>query len=90
MSTHTVAETKNQLSKLIDRALKGEHIVVTRRGQPVIELKPVQSKAQPEERPPRGMSEAERGFLEALRALPAHVKIAAAAEVRRMREEGEE
>jgi antitoxin (DNA-binding transcriptional repressor) of toxin-antitoxin stability system len=37
MSTHTVAETKNQLSKLIDRALKGEHIVVTRRGQPVIE-----------------------------------------------------
>src|SRR6266851_8616173 len=42
MSTHTVAETKNQLSKLINRALKGEHIVVTRRGEPVIELKPVQ------------------------------------------------
>jgi prevent-host-death family protein len=42
MSSHTVAETKNQLSKLIDRALKGEHIVVTRRGQPVVELKPVQ------------------------------------------------
>jgi len=42
MSTHTVAQTKNQLSKLIDRALKGEHIVVTRRGQPVVELKPVQ------------------------------------------------
>ncbi|HYU12959.1 MAG TPA: type II toxin-antitoxin system Phd/YefM family antitoxin [Stellaceae bacterium] len=42
MSTHSVAEAKNQLSKLINRALKGEHIVVTRRGQPVIELKPVQ------------------------------------------------
>jgi len=33
MSTHTVAEAKNQLSKLIDRALTGEGIVVTRRGQ---------------------------------------------------------
>ena len=43
MSTHTVTETKNRLSKLIDRALKGEHIVVTRRGQPVIELKPVRA-----------------------------------------------
>jgi prevent-host-death family protein len=42
MSSHTVAETKNQLSRLIERALKGEHIVVTRRGQPVVELKPVQ------------------------------------------------
>jgi hypothetical protein len=27
MSTHTVAEAKNQLSKLIDRALRGEGIV---------------------------------------------------------------
>jgi prevent-host-death family protein len=42
MSTHTVAEAKNQLSKLIDRALKGEGIVITQRGQPVVELKPVQ------------------------------------------------
>jgi prevent-host-death family protein len=42
MSTHTVAEAKNQLSKLINRALKGEGIVITRRGQPVVELKPVQ------------------------------------------------
>src|SRR5262249_13951000 len=47
MSTHTVAEAKNQLSKLIDRALKGEGIVITRRGQPVVELKPVQSVPRP-------------------------------------------
>jgi len=32
MSTHTVAETKNQLSRLINGALNGEQIVVTRRG----------------------------------------------------------
>ena len=41
MSAHSVAEAKNQLSKLIDRALKGEGVVITRRGQPVVELKPV-------------------------------------------------
>jgi prevent-host-death family protein len=41
MSTHSVAEAKNQLSKLIDRALKGEGVVITRRGEPVVELKPV-------------------------------------------------
>ncbi len=47
MSTHTVAEAKNQLSKLIDRALKGEGIVITRRGQPVVELKPVRPVPRP-------------------------------------------
>jgi antitoxin (DNA-binding transcriptional repressor) of toxin-antitoxin stability system len=41
MSTHSVAEAKNQLSKLINRALKGEGIVITRRGQAVIEFKPI-------------------------------------------------
>ncbi len=42
MSTHSVAEAKNNLSKLIDRALKGEGIVITRRGQPVVQLTPLQ------------------------------------------------
>lgn len=41
MSAHSVAEAKNQLSKLIERALKGEDVVITRRGELVIELKPV-------------------------------------------------
>ena len=60
MSTHTVAEAKNQLSKLIDRALKGEGIVITRRGQPVVELKPV--------RPvPRPIAEADIEWLRARR-----------------------
>ena len=58
MSTHTVAEAKNQLSKLIDRALRGEGIVITRRGQPVVELKPVR-------RVPRPIAEA---YIEWLRA----------------------
>ena len=32
MTTHSIAEAKNQLSKLIDRALQGEPVVITRRG----------------------------------------------------------
>ena len=41
MSTHSIAKAKNQLSELIDRALKGEGVVITRHGHPVIELKPI-------------------------------------------------
>jgi prevent-host-death family protein len=41
MSTHSVAEAKNKLPELIDRALKGEAIVITRHGHPVAELRPI-------------------------------------------------
>jgi prevent-host-death family protein len=41
MTTHSVTEAKNHLPELIDRALMGESVVITRRGQPVVELKPV-------------------------------------------------
>jgi prevent-host-death family protein len=47
MSTHSVAEAKNQLSQLIDRALKGEDVVITRHGHPVVELKAVSKPARP-------------------------------------------
>jgi prevent-host-death family protein len=43
MSTHSVAEAKNQLSRLIDRALNGEPVVITRHGHPVVEIKPVKA-----------------------------------------------
>ena len=45
MSTHSVAEAKNRLSQLIDLALKGEEIVITRHGHPVVALKPVAKQA---------------------------------------------
>ena len=41
MSTHSIVEAKNRLSELIDRALKGEHVVITRHGRAVVELKAV-------------------------------------------------
>jgi prevent-host-death family protein len=40
MTTYSVADAKNHLPKLIDRALQGEEVVITRRGKPVVELKP--------------------------------------------------
>jgi prevent-host-death family protein len=45
MSTHSVAEAKNQLSDLIERALGGEGVVITRHGTPVVELKPIVARA---------------------------------------------
>ena len=47
MSKHSVVEAKNQLSELIDRALRGEGVVITRHGRPVIELKPIAPPARP-------------------------------------------
>ena len=47
MGTHSVAEAKNRLPELIDRALKGEGVVITRHGRPVVELKPIPEPARP-------------------------------------------
>jgi len=41
MSTYSVAEAKAKLSALINEALEGEGVVITRHGQPVVEIKPV-------------------------------------------------
>ena len=47
MANHSAVEAKNQLSELIDRALKGEGVVITRHGQPVVELKPITPPGKP-------------------------------------------
>ena len=39
MTTYSVAEAKNRLPDLIDRAIEGEEVVITRRGKPVVELR---------------------------------------------------
>ena len=39
-------EAKNKLSELLELALKGEEIVITRRGQPVARLLPPESQAE--------------------------------------------
>lgn len=40
MTTYSVAEAKNRLPSLIDRALEGEEVIITRHGKPVVELRP--------------------------------------------------
>ena len=85
MSTHSVAEARNQLSKLIDRALNGEGIVITRRGHPVVELKRVP--AVPAK--PRRVTEADLEWLRARRIGRTPAKTDAATLIRQMRDEGE-
>ena len=40
MSTYSVADAKARLPRLIDKALAGEAVVITRHGKPVAELRP--------------------------------------------------
>lgn len=40
MADYSVADARNKLSELIDRAVNGEAVVITRHGKPMVELKP--------------------------------------------------
>ena len=82
MSTHSVAASKNHLSELIDRALRGEGVVITRHGRPVVELKPVVEM-------PRAVTIADLDWLSAHRVGKAPLKEDAAALVSRLRDEDE-
>lgn len=41
MPSYSVAEAKDSLSSLIDRALAGEEVIVTRHGKPVVQINAV-------------------------------------------------
>ncbi|MBC7505573.1 MAG: type II toxin-antitoxin system prevent-host-death family antitoxin [Sandarakinorhabdus sp.] len=45
MSRYSVADAKNGLPSLIDRAMAGDEVVITRHGKPVVELRPVSAPA---------------------------------------------
>ena len=47
MARYSVAEAKNNLPKLLDRALAGEDVTITRRGQPIAKLVPDKPKSEP-------------------------------------------
>jgi len=47
MAEYSVADAKNRLPKLIDKALGGEEVVITRRGKPVVELRPASGRPAP-------------------------------------------
>jgi prevent-host-death family protein len=82
MGTHSVAEAKNKLPELIDRALKGEDVVITRHGRPVVELKPIPKPVRPVT--PEGLD-----WLAAHRIKRVKVTEDAGALISKMRDEGE-
>lgn len=47
MTRYSVAEAKARLSELIDRAEKGEGVVITKHGRPVAEIRPLAPKPAP-------------------------------------------
>ena len=80
MSKYSVAEAKNKLPELIDLALKGEDVVITRHGHPVVSLKPVPS-------PPGVLTDADLDWLAARRVGRGKSKEDAGTFVSRMRDE---
>ena len=47
MAEYSVADAKNRLPKLIDKALEGEEVIITRRGKPVVEIRPAVVRPKP-------------------------------------------
>jgi antitoxin (DNA-binding transcriptional repressor) of toxin-antitoxin stability system len=84
MSTHSLAEAKDKLPELIDRALEGEAVVITRDGHAVAELKPIRPSPTP-----RPITEADLDWLAARRIKRIKVSEDAGTLVSRMRDEGE-
>lgn len=80
MRSYSIAEARNQLSKLVDRALKGESVTITRHGHAVVELKPIQPH-------PRAVTAVDVDWLDAHRVGKAVPKEDAGALVSRMRDE---
>ena len=79
MSSYSVAEAKNNLPKLLDRMLSGEAVTITRRGQPIARLAPIEG-----DRPTSGPMDLE--WLRSIRVKP-KVQIDSVTLVRQMRDE---
>lgn len=83
MSIYSVAEAKAKLSALIDEALSGRPVTITRHGHPVVE---VRAAVKPRSNP-RPMSEADFEWLEKRRVGKKAPKEDAATLISRMRDE---
>jgi prevent-host-death family protein len=47
MTTVSVAEAKSHLSEFLNRIQAGEEVIITRRGQPIARLSPIQQPRKP-------------------------------------------
>ena len=78
MSEYTIAEARNNFTKLVNKALAGEDVTITRRGKPMVKLVP--------EGPPKGMS-IDLEWLERVRVKPSNPEYDGQALVEMMRNE---
>lgn len=76
MSTVTLAQAKTHLSHLLDQVEAGEEIVITRHGQPVARISPIEKSKHPV-----------RSFAEFRHRMP-HWRKSSAELLREMRDEG--
>jgi prevent-host-death family protein len=86
MGKHSIAEAERRLAELIDRALKGEEVVITRDGVAVAELRPV-LEAQAERSAPGPLTQEDLDRLKRNRVGSRMPPEDAATLVRRMRDE---
>lgn len=89
MTQYTLAQAEMRLSELMDRALNGEGVVITR-GKASVELKAVPADKTPKRPKRRWTREEELEWLRGVRAQLTPAKTDAVTLVRQMREEGEE
>ena len=82
MSTFELAEAGTRLPELVERARRGEGVVITHEGAPVAELRPLATPAHT----PHPVTEEDIAWLRARRITPA-VPFDAGAEISRMRDE---
>lgn len=80
MSTYSVAEAKAKLSALIDEAMEGKTVTITRHGQPVVEVRAAAGKKPP-------MTQADIDWLAKRRVGRKPATIDAATLISRMRDE---
>ena len=86
MSEHILLEAEGKLSELVDRALAGEDVVITRDGRPVAELRPLSGPAEAPK--PRMSPEESIAWLRANR-VPTRAKTDAGELLRQLRDEWE-
>jgi len=89
MTRYTLAQAETRLSELMDRALNGEGVVITR-GKASVELKVVTPEKTPAKPKRRWTKEEEIEWLRAVRARFTPAKTDAVTLIRQMRDEGEE
>jgi prevent-host-death family protein len=85
MARHSVADAKNNLSQLIDRAMNGEEVVITRHGTETVALTPIGDKPK---RKPRPMTQAEVEWLDRIALDLGPDSPDSATLIRQMRDEG--